>query len=163
MARPSNAAKLAARHRTWPLDEALHKAALDYGLEPLALQLQRPLSTLANSLNPDTPERRPTLELFLAVAGETQDERILDAFLSLFPGRAWFTLLDSGLECHELLRVFVDLSKKSSRAVDAMITALEDGVIDEDEWPALEYDLRRLLAATQGLMQLAESKRRAAP
>lgn len=160
MTRRSNKEIDLAKHRVCSIDESLHSSANDFGVEALALILHKSPTSLSNNLDPNQPDRRPTLSQFETIARETQDERILDSVHSLFPGTGWFALVDSELDGLELLQVFTGISTKTSKAVENIIHSLEDdGVIDDSEWPQLDYDLRRFMGAAQGLVSFVEKRR----
>lgn len=151
-----------AKKRTLSLDEALYHSAHDGpgGVPVLAIKLHKSESSLSNNLDPNQPDRRPTLEQLEVIIENSQDTRILDSITRLYTGVGWFKMLDLGYSEDKLLRVFNELIKRVASATESLEGSLEnDGVIDDAEWPELQFDLSQLLGAVHGLMQYASSKR----
>lgn len=150
------------KHRVHSLDEALYHAANDYpgGIPVLAMECGKSQTSLVNNLLPTQPERRATLEQFEIICRETQDKRILDALVGLFDDVAWFPLLDPGYSEQRLVRLFNELVAKVSQASNGLEQALsDDGVIDDEEWSELQFDLSRLTGCVIAMTQYASERR----
>ncbi len=145
------------------LDEALYHAANDYsgGIPVLAIECGKSETSLVNNLTLSQPERRATLEQFEIICRLTQDHRILDAVVGMFDHVAWFPLMDPEYSEERLVRLFNDLVSKVSKASMGLESSLsDDGVIDDDEWGSLQFDLSRLIGCVVAMTKYASDRRR---
>jgi len=148
------------KERVHPLEIALYHAANDYGIEALAMECNKSATAFSNNLDPNQPERHPTFLQFKQICQITQDPRILDSLMPLFPGAGWFQLVDPEYSDESLIRLFNELLNKVSVASAGLETSLgDDGVIDDAEWDELQFDLSRLLGVVMGVIKFASDRR----
>ena len=143
-----------------PLKLALHRAARGVGIQYIAATYGHGYTALANNLNPEQPERAPTLQQFEDItqaAVARGKESVIAESLGDLLGGVFIKLPDlAGINELGMLGSLAELTEEVSRLARHVGDSLQDGFVDSDELAMLNRDVKRLYGAAKTLIAAAE-------
>lgn len=146
-----------AKHCVLPLKQAVYQAIKSHRgvLGQIAEIYGMSYDTLALQVNPnrDCHTLKPeTIELVLE---HTQDPRILDAICAAHGNAGWFIVPDPSTHS-EYMQNLGELGRRFGDMVNTAIQAHADGIIEPDEYAAIEKQYYALVGTAKALLESAK-------